>query len=307
MLYFNRIAVLIAAISLFFLINAQKLSANEQEQIQQLTSQFLPAEFGKGNFSLEDAKALLRKKCKKAATLTDTTDIYDKVEKAALKLTRCANEIVNITLIMEEVEDARPRGELDNVFQKYCDKQPLAEKCLHDFNAALKPCLTREERQQNDVMMRIVTSLLNFICYKNGDQIALFIAEEGPECLEANKENISNCMNATFSAYLPRQENGSIASNLVELPELVLGPKQCIDLRDFEECVLSYLEKCNEITPANIIESMFRYVKNETKCQTETEKQRIAEGKSGAVAFDNVWSQLMALAATMAIITLKLF
>ncbi|XP_065364473.1 27 kDa hemolymph protein [Calliphora vicina] len=239
--------------------------------LETLTRDYLPEQFTKTNFTLEDAKTLLYKKCKKAALISkNPPQTYENIEMAANKLLECANGIANITVMMAEIEAARPAGDLDVVFHKYCNKLPQAEHCLMEFNAQIVPCLTPAERAQNDIMMRIITSLLGFICYKNGDQIALFIAEEGPECLEANKENISNCINATFSAYLP--EDGQLPANDADWPELVLGPKQCIDLHDFEECVLSYLEKCNEITPANIIESLFRHVKNETKCQEEIDK-----------------------------------
>ncbi|KAM7347829.1 27 kDa hemolymph protein-like [Cochliomyia hominivorax] len=251
--------------------NAQKSLHITDHDVGSLTRDYWPEQFTNSNFTLEDAKTLLYKKCKKAALISQKpSQTYENIEMAANKLLECANGIANITELMAEIETARPLGDLDVVFHKYCSKLPQAEHCLLEFNAQILPCLTPAERAQNTIMMRIITSLLGFICHKNGDQIALFIAEEGPECLEANKENISNCMNATFSAYLT--PNGQLTQQEQELPELVLGPKQCIDLHDFEECVLSYLEKCNVITPANIIESLFRHVKNETKCQEEIDK-----------------------------------
>ncbi|XP_023309167.2 27 kDa hemolymph protein-like [Lucilia cuprina] len=252
---------------LFSEIKTQK---SVQNDLGLLTRDYLPEQFTNTNFTLEDAKTLLHKKCRKVALISQNPpQTYENIEMAANKLIQCANSIANITVLMAEIEAARPAGDLDVVFHKYCRKLPQAENCLLEFNAQILPCLTPAERAQNAIMMRIITSLLGFICHKDGDQIALFIAEEGPECLDANKENISNCMNATFSAYLPE---GGVLKSQDEWPELVLGPKQCIDLHDFEECVLSYLEKCNEITPANIIESLFRHVKNETKCQEEIDK-----------------------------------
>ncbi|XP_037931759.1 27 kDa hemolymph protein-like, partial [Teleopsis dalmanni] len=260
------LCVLLALIYIYTQVGVAQTS--EADDFEKLKSQFLPKEYAKTNFTFEDAKRLLRLKCKKAGV--NKAEIYEQLELAATKLVQCVNSVANLTEILQEVEAARPAGELDVVFQKYCNRQPRAEQCLREFNSQLLPCLNSEERSQNAVMMRIVTSLLNFICYKNGDQIAMFIAEEGPECVEANKDNILNCMNATFSAYMPK--NGLPIEPLKELPDLVLDPKQCINFYDFEECVIGYLEKCNEITPANVVESMFRYVKNETKCQVEIDK-----------------------------------
>lgn len=269
------IVALTGCCSTFSTVTDTVTSADNQNAIsddfEKLKAQYLPTEFAHNNFTMVDAKRVLRQKCKKATGGIDIPNIYEDLEQGAVQLIQCANSIANLTMILEEIEEASPRGDLDIVFQRYCSRRPKAVQCLREFNAKLLPCLTVPERLQNEVMMHMITSLLDFACNRNGDQIALFIAEEGPECLESNKENISNCMNATFSAYLPKEGEPA----LQEIPELVLGPKQCIDLRDFEECVLNYLEQCNEITPSNVIESLFRFVKNETKCQQEID--RVAE------------------------------
>lgn len=33
-----------------------------------------------------------------------------------------------------------------------------------------------------------------------------------------------------------------------------------------QQCVVKSLEKCDESTPANLVESMFKFVRNETPC-----------------------------------------
>uniref|UniRef100_T1GRW5 Uncharacterized protein n=1 Tax=Megaselia scalaris TaxID=36166 RepID=T1GRW5_MEGSC len=122
--------------------------------------------------------------------------------------------------------------------------------------------------------MKIATSLLDFVCYKGGNQIALFIAEKGPECLNSTQEPIQNCVNATFGKY---QQNITDLSAKVmdqenkvdfnELPKLKLGPELCSDIEEAEQCIVKELEKCSEITPANIVESLFRFIKKETECK----------------------------------------
>lgn len=38
------------------------------------------------------------------------------------------------------------------------------------------------------------------------------------------------------------------------------------DMDTLKDCVVHSLEKCEESTPANLVESMFKFVRNETPC-----------------------------------------
>lgn len=260
-----NLAAIFVVLTLAGCIHAQYRNFNKELR------DYFPTQVGKSNFTLENARDLLYKKCKKVL-LNGTTppeDQYEKIERAAHQLIDCANNIVNITVVMEEIEAASPTGDLDVVLAKYCRKMPLAKQCLAEFNDQLMMCLTPSERSQNAEMMRIVDSLLNFACHQNGEAIALFIAEDGPKCLEDNKDNIAKCMNATFSAYLPAEMPS-------ELPEFVMGPEQCIDMQDFEKCLIRHMETCTEATPAGLIEALFRYVRKETVCQAEIDKTKAA-------------------------------
>jgi len=184
--------------------------------------------------------------------------------------------IVNVTKIQEEIEEARPHGRLDEVFNKYCKKRPEAMACFEEFEKTLQPCMDEEEKAHYETIMRIFRSILNFVCYKGGDQIALFIAEKGPECLNASKEEVGKCFNNTFGGYIPKEGFESLEN----LPKFVIGPKQCDDLLVFEKCTVKVLEKCEDITPANIIESMFKFIKkNETVCATPKSSAQL--GNSG--------------------------
>lgn len=214
-------------------------------------------------------KRVFREKCKKASGVDNST-LYQEVEKQALKFTKCLSGIANLTALQKEIEIARPIGELDTVFHKYCQKAPEGERCFKEFNTAVQPCLSKDERAQNAIMVRIFSGLLGFMCARGGDQIALFVAEEGPECFEANKEAISHCANKSFSEFVPK--DGSVP-DLFNLPDFVLEPEHCIDLVKFETCTIHHLEQCHEITPANVAESVFKFIKNETSCKTWLENK----------------------------------
>ncbi|XP_055373789.1 27 kDa hemolymph glycoprotein-like [Condylostylus longicornis] len=210
---------------------------------------------------IDDTKRLLEEKCKK---VSNDPDAFNNIQEGGTKLYECMTHIVNVTKIQEEIEEARPHGRLDEVFNKYCKKRPEAMQCFEEFETTLKPCMDEEEKGHYETLMRIFKSILNFVCYKGGDQIALFIAEKGPECLNASKEEIGKCLNNTFGGYIPKEGFESLET----LPKFVIGPKQCDDIQAFEKCTVKVLEKCEDITPANIIESMFKFIKNETVCAT---------------------------------------
>ncbi|XP_030378715.1 27 kDa hemolymph protein-like [Scaptodrosophila lebanonensis] len=271
----------------------ERLSVPDMSQLNEIGAQYLPGGYAKSNFTLDDAKRLVLQKCRKAHEGGDgsqraagdfnETATTVRLETAVHRLMDCAKDLVNVTKLLEEIEEAKPRGDLDEVFEKYCANLPRAKSCVHDFNDALLPCMTSAERAQNTVMVSIVDQLLNFICMKNGDHIALFIAEAGPECLMQNKEHIGQCINSTYAGYMPKE-----LSAAVELPELLLGPRQCLDLRDLERCVVRHVEQCSNITPANIVESIFRFVLKQSKCQAEIDKtlqpQKLQADSSKAAA-----------------------
>ncbi|ALC48595.1 CG11378 [Drosophila busckii] len=258
---------LLASLGAFWLEVAQaNPSPNmkmDTSQLESMTAKFLPPEFRNTNVSMAEIQRVYREKCKKA-TGVDNSTLYVEIEKAASKLSACLSGVANLTALQLEMEKARPIGELDTVFHKYCTRVPQAEACVKAFNEKVRPCLTTEELQHQATMMRIANSLLGFACARGGDQIALFVAEQGPECLDANKEAINNCLNRSFHQYLPK--DGQMP-DLMNRPEIFFSPTHCVDLQAFEACTLHHLEQCRDITPANIVQSVFRFVKNETECQ----------------------------------------
>lgn len=254
-------------------------SVLENVDVDQLKASYLPEGLRGGNVTPEDLRRLLQSKCRRANKQpVNATALGGAIEQAGIRLAECLSGLANMTEIQAEIKEASPKGDLDVVFEKYCLRMPRAKVCLKDFNDALLPCLTSEERAHNAVLQRIGDRLLEFICYKNGDQIALFIAEQGPECLEQSREGIANCLNDTFGGYLPKELKADW-TNGEGLPELVLGPRQCVDLYDFETCTVRLLERCDVITPSNIVESMFRYVRRESSCQPHIDKA-MAERRS---------------------------
>lgn len=52
---------------------------------------------------------------------------------------------------------------------------------------------------------------------------AVFIAEGGPDCLKGKQEEIQECLNSTFSKYIPKE----MGDKKDDLPLLSLGRAEC--------------------------------------------------------------------------------
>ncbi|EDW25925.1 GL14229 [Drosophila persimilis] len=102
-------------------------------QLGGLSAQFLPPEYRNTNISVEDLKRMYREKCKKVTGAENAT-FYQEIEKAAAKMSACISGVANLTALQAEMEEAKPLGELDTVFHKYCLRAPEAEACVKEFN-----------------------------------------------------------------------------------------------------------------------------------------------------------------------------
>lgn len=179
----------------------------------------LPQNFNESAIpSADDIVKLLRQKCDKNA---GNAEEWPKVEEAGNTFRTCITDLVDLEKLQEEIEQAQPNGELDTVFNKYCRKRTTAIDCMKNLTTSIEPCLSAEEQTHKKTFVNIFTNLLNFVCHKDGDQIALFIAEKGPDCLSSKKDELTRCANETFGGY--------VVSNVTldTLPQLVVGPKEC--------------------------------------------------------------------------------
>lgn len=218
--------------------------------------------------SIEEGEELLKERCLRYGT----NESFDNAMAAKEDIQFCLRRLVNYTQIQSEIEAAKPTGDLDTVFRKYCRKSPQLRNCVTNFTEAVEPCLSPEERFSKLTITNITDALIGFICFKEGDRIALFIAEGGPDCLKSKQDDIQQCLNSTFSKYIPKEMPGKQE----ELPLFKLGQAECSDIESLQKCVVSHLEQCSEPTPANIIDSMFTFVKRVTPCQQYVQVQSAA-------------------------------
>ncbi|XP_055530502.1 27 kDa glycoprotein-like [Wyeomyia smithii] len=231
--------------------------------------------------SLEDIQKIVKEKCSKAA---GSDAAFEQAEQAGQRLGDCLKDLIDFSDLKQEIKIAKPTGDLDTVFNKYCRRRSTAIECINTFSNDVDVCLEDDERENKRILVNIVHGLLNFICHKDGDQIALFIAEEGPECFEEQKQPLIDCFNSTLRGYLdeptPKLSEG--------IPKLVLGKKQCDEMDNLRECFVRVLEDCKESTPANLAESLFKFVRKETPCANFTTPAQAQRGNSAEFARSSI-------------------
>ncbi|XP_046388825.1 27 kDa hemolymph protein-like [Ischnura elegans] len=213
-------------------------------------------DMGEANF--EDGQKVLEEKCRQLGgddAVRDATLAKD-------RLVECAQSLVNVSELQHEIDANKRNGELDTVFKKHCRKVPTFQECLHNFTTAIDPCLKEEERVTKNLMHNLTDAMLGFVCFKEGDRIALFIAEGGPDCMMEKQNEVKNCLNSTLSRHLPKQ-----MPDAESLPSFVIEEQQCKEMIEMRDCVVKHLEGCKEPTPANIVESMMNYLMKSSPCQ----------------------------------------
>ncbi|XP_017769319.1 PREDICTED: 27 kDa hemolymph protein-like, partial [Nicrophorus vespilloides] len=205
----------------------------------------------------EEVEKALREKCKKNGDENSFDDIVN--SKDAVQ--ECVQKYVNQTVIMEELEVAKKDGSMDEVFGKYCKKRPEIMACVTDVLKKVEKCLEPEEKTSLKVLINVVDKVGNFSCFKDGDRLALFVAESGLECLEQSKDGIQFCANQTFQSRVPKD------LSITNLPIFTIGEQECSDMEKFQVCAVKEFEKCESNTPANVIEALFKFIRRETPCK----------------------------------------
>ncbi|XP_063361305.1 27 kDa hemolymph protein-like [Cydia amplana] len=192
--------------------------------------------------------------CKKA----NAEDKTSEVQAAVHTFTECLKGLFNIDQIKTEIEEAKPNGALDEVFKKYCAKSSQLKACINTAITGVTPCVPNDLRVHLPTASNATDQIIDFVCYKDGDRIALFIAEDGPKCFQEKAEDIKACA---------EKIKGGISS--VDEAKALSTENKCKKLDELSSCVVSKLETCENSTPANMAESLFKFVKKASPCNTK--------------------------------------
>lgn len=270
-------------------------SAVDIPQLNNLDTSALP--------SAEEVKNLFREKC----TKNGGPNAFDNAQQARVEMEQCLKSLINITELQAEMEKYKPTGDLDIVFKNYCNKRTTLRTCVSNFTGVVEHCLDEKEKENNKIILNITDSLLEFICYKEGDRIALFISAGGPECFQDKQQAVQDCVNTTFGSYIPKTDPTSGLAGLESLPSLIFGTKECTDMTNLQACLVAELEKCTDPTPANIVDSIFNFIKRVTPCENLLNAQTAAATGTQTAGASQVLSVFSIVAILSTIISYSNF
>ncbi|XP_022816089.1 27 kDa hemolymph protein-like [Spodoptera litura] len=214
-------------------------------------------DFSLGEDKRVQMREILREYCKK----NNAEDKFEDVQNAGKVFIDCLKGLVNVETLQNEIEEAKPNGALDEVFKKYCAKTPQLKTCIQNLFDGMSPCLSNEAREKLPVAMNGTTQLIDFVCYKDGDRIALFIAEGGPQCFQSKANDIREC-GAKIKESFPS----------IEAAKSLGLAGTCGKWDEVTSCIVNKLETCETPTPGNMAESLFNFVRRATPCNTVEKK-----------------------------------
>ncbi|CAB3243053.1 unnamed protein product [Arctia plantaginis] len=202
-----------------------------------------------------ELKNMLTTQCQK----NGAEDKVDEVENSGKAFVECVKGLIDVDTLKREIEEARPNGALDEVFKKYCAKTPQLKSCIHNLLDGVTPCVDTEAKGHITEAKNATDLLIDFVCYKDGDRIALFIAEGGPQCFQSKVNEIKTCGDTLKNS----------VSSVEEAKNLTIE-QRCAKYDELVTCVVGKLETCDTPTPSNMFESLAKYVRNSTPCPVST-------------------------------------
>ncbi|KAK5644383.1 hypothetical protein RI129_005683 [Pyrocoelia pectoralis] len=213
--------------------------------------------FNKSTPTLDEVLDAAKLKCEK----NGGAEAFNNLMVAKDEIQKCVESNFNFTQIEAELTEKRKTGSMDDVFAKYCGKRSIVDDCLKNFTEAVSPCLENVEKSSLKLLLNITDNLIEFGCYKDGDRIAMFLAEGGLECIRNKSEGIEDCFNKTLRHRVPQ------TFSLTALPLFVINEEGCDDFSKLHSCVTGVLETCQDHTPANLVDAAFKYTRRSTPCK----------------------------------------
>lgn len=188
------------------------------------------------------------------------TEAIEEIQGSFVQVTDCITAKVNLVNISDEIKDAMPRGALDEVFAKYCNQLPEIKDCRAPMIKAVQVCLTDQADQDLEIFDAVLEAALNFVCYKGGERIAIFLAENGTDCFQYHLDQIAECLNG----HLPQLQK--IVTDIHTANISIFHEDNCDLEAKMKTCVVEPLKTCSDPTPANVIEGLIDSMLKKTPC-----------------------------------------
>jgi len=172
----------------------------------------------------------------------------------------CISSKINVANLFKEMEAATPIGALDEVFTQYCDQIPELMNCAEKVTDAMSVCLGDQGKEDLKTFVGVVDAALEFLCYKGGERIAIFLAEKGSECLVSSVDRLMGCLNESLPSFT------NVLDNMHSLNLSIYDPANCKVEVQVKGCVVDALKSCSDPTPSNVIEGLMNSMERATPC-----------------------------------------
>ena len=180
---------------------------------------------------------------------------------------RCVEQNLNVTEIQEDIAKHMENGDLDELFSGRCKTlPPVIYKCAEQQLAKLSTCLNETERAKDypGYVMKGLRAAVKFLCYQDGERIAIFLGEKGQECVSAEptRDSVQKCLKAHNLTEHVSDQFGSLTYGFT--------PDNCRRLFVSHDCVVNGLRLCEDSTPSNVVDSLLKAVEKELPCKRAT-------------------------------------
>ncbi|XP_065200125.1 27 kDa hemolymph protein-like [Planococcus citri] len=242
----------------------------------------------------------LREECEK----NGGNGTYEVALKAYQNMRKCFTGIVSFAELPAKIKKSKPYGELDTVFKEYCSKTLDIRRCVTTYLIAMVPCMDDRHKYIRFHAHEAIESIMDFVCENEGDHIALFMSEKGPECILSKQAGIKKC----FDEKLPK--NGSrwkedpinlsqfnfanlTAEDEFKIKDLGFDLTQCRIAYQLRKCIVEELTTCSGSTPANVVDSMFNLVHTKSYCNKYKMQDIDPDYNGGTSLFTSLFSVIL--------------
>ncbi|XP_031349686.1 27 kDa glycoprotein-like [Photinus pyralis] len=183
------------------------------------------------NFTATEAQ--IRNKC-------PSSSAFDKLKAGYAQIRANITEEFQLETILNEAESFRKRF-LHDALLGYCDRRGWYRRATKKTLLALRNCLDPSEKSVIHLVNAVIEVVNEFICYEDGARAAMFVSEDGFECVLVKAEKMRTCLSNTIAIH----------------------PTLTIILEDYlsmSKCVVRTLDECDDVTAANMVHALMKRV-----------------------------------------------
>ncbi|XP_037075441.1 27 kDa hemolymph glycoprotein-like [Pollicipes pollicipes] len=202
--------------------------------------------------SLERARDGFYSQCRAQGIADPEHFVTERRDRAA----QCVKDNVDVDEIVQDISRHMENGELDVLFSSRCrDLPPRILDCIERPLVELERCLNETERAKNysATLMAGLREAVDFLCFNDGERIAIFLGEKGQECMSSQqvRDSLTQCLEK-------HNLTASTAPDVLDSTTRGFTPAFCHRMFVAHDCAADALRLCDDPTPSNVVDSLLR-------------------------------------------------